>query len=260
MKKQFLLWFCILVFIPLQVIANDGPLLQFKISRPYCVFNFLETCKGTYGTSESLKQYIETQTANDPAFKKLVEEYIALNTAITYQWEGFPETRPAYRSVTDLLIIAAVQTDNIADFKQRIVGLLHNTDYERLINLMQRADIFYEKIIWKKHRKAALRQLKQLKKKYENAANDAFRKFSNFYQSGWPEDMPFTVAVTPVPGKEGSTAATPHANSLCIDVLTEETNYAGRVAITLHEICHVLYAEQSRGCPGDSGGIRIHFL
>jgi hypothetical protein len=58
--------------------------------------------------------------------------------------------------------------------------------------------------------------------------------------------MPFTVALSPVPGKDGSTAATPHANVLCADVLTEETNYVGRIAIVLHEICHVLYAEQSR--------------
>lgn len=68
-------------------------MLRFKISRPYCVFNFLETCKGVYGTSESLKQFIEANTANDPSFKKLIDEYIELNIETLFQREGFPETR-----------------------------------------------------------------------------------------------------------------------------------------------------------------------
>lgn len=245
MFKKILLGLGILFVFQLQALASNAPLLKFKISRPYCVFNFLETCKGTNGTSESLKQYIETNTANDPSFKKLVADYIALNLETTFQREGFPETRPAYRSIKDLLMIAAVQANTISDFKQHIVGILHNTDYESLINLMQKADVYYEKIIWEKHGKAALNQLKNLKK-YEASSNEAFLKFKKFYNSSWADDMPFTVAISPVPGKEGSTAATPHANSLCLDVLTEETDYAARIAITLHEICHVLYAEQSR--------------
>jgi hypothetical protein len=43
--------------------------------------------------------------------------------------------------------------------------------------------------------------------------------------------MPFTVVLYPVPGKKGNTSATPHANSLCVAVLTEETDYAGRYKI-----------------------------
>lgn len=225
--------------------ANDTPLVRFKISRPYSVFNFLETCKGVYGTSEALKQYIETNTATDTSFKKLVADYKSLFLETTFFREGFPETRPSYRSVKDFLIIAAVQSKDIPTFKANIVGILHNTDYIRLISLMEKADVYYEQIIWKKHGKAALRQLKNLEK-HQSSANEAFFKLKQFYNSSWANDMPFTVAITPVPGKEGSTAATPHANVLCADVLTEETNYVGRIAIVVHEICHVLYAEQSR--------------
>ena len=245
MKKNILFCFCYLCFLQAPITVGAAQLLRFKISRPYCVFNFLETCKGTVGTSEALKQYIEANTKGDPIFKKLVDDYISLNTETIFLREGFPETRPAYRSTKDLLIIAAVQSDYFPDFKTRITGILHNTDYYRLMELMEKADIYYEKIIWSKHGEAALKQLKSLEI-YNNTSNDAFLKFKNFYKSSWSDDMPFTVALTPVPGKYGGTAATPHANSLCVDVLTEETNYVGRVAIVLHEICHVLYAEQSR--------------
>lgn len=225
--------------------ANNSPLVKFKISRTYCVFNFLETCKGVYGTSDALKQYIETNTATDTSFKKLIADYKSLYLETTFFRESFPETRPSYRSVKDFLIIAAVQSKDISEFKKQIVGILHNTDYARLISLMEKADVYYEQIIWRKHGKSALRQLKNLEK-YQSSANEAFLKLKHFYNSSWTNDIPFTVAITPVPGKVGSTAATPHANVLCADVLTDETNYVGRIAIVLHEISHVLYAEQSR--------------
>ncbi len=239
--------FILLVFLfnVIDASANDKPLIKFKISRPYCIFNFLETCKGVYGTSGALKEYIEANTKTDTSFNRLVADYKSLNLEITFFREGFPENRPSFRSVKDFLIMAAVNAKDIPAFKQNIIGILHNTDYNQLISLMEKADVYYEQIIWKKHGKAAISQLKKLEK-YQSSANKAFLKLKHFYNSSWSNEVLFTVALTPVPGKEGSTAATPHANILCADVLTEETNYAGRIAIVLHEISHILYAEQSR--------------
>lgn len=241
--KYFLLKLFIIVSIG-SATAQVKPLLKFKISRPYCVFNFLEACIGATGSSDALKQYIETNTKDDTAFHKVIEDYKSLNIEIVFQRVGFPETRPSYRSVKDLLIIAAVQSNNLSEFKKEIVGILHSSDYSRLILLMEKADVYYERIIWKKYKNAAIKQLHELEK-YQNTANDAYVKLKRFYNSAWSNEIPFLIALTPVPGKDGGTAATPHANVLCADVLTDETNYAGRIAIVLHEICHVLYAEQS---------------
>lgn len=242
MKNIFVALF--LVFAIGSTPAQTHTLLKFKISRPYCIFNFLESSIGAVGTSDALKQYIETNTKGDTTFQKLIEEYKSLNIEIVFQRQGFPETRPSYRSVKDLLIIAAVQSNNLSEFKKEIVGILHSSDYSRLIFLMEKADVFYERIIWKRYKNSAIKQLHELEK-YQNAANDAFVKLKRFYNSAWSNEIPFLIALTPVPGKDGGTAATPHANVLCADVLTDETNYEGRIAIVLHEICHVLYAEQS---------------
>lgn len=243
MKRILLL---LAVFVSAAANASPDPLLlRFKISRPYCVFNFLETCKGANGTSDALRIYIEQQTKSDTAFQHLLTDYNALPLDNLYQHPGFPDSRPAYRSIKDLLIIAAVQANTIDDFKRNAVGILHSTDYDKLINLMTRAAVWYDKIIWLKHGAAAQHQLAKLQQ-YQKSANTAFIQLKKFYYSSWPEDIPFTIAITPVPGTTGATAATPHANTLCLDVLTEETNYAGRIAIAVHEISHVLYAEQSR--------------
>ncbi|HTE31353.1 MAG TPA: hypothetical protein VK666_13320 [Chryseolinea sp.] len=244
MRKSLLL-FILIASSHAWATAADKFALQFKIRRPYCVLNFLETCKGANGTSDALRIYIENSTKSDTLFSKLIEDYHSLDLDGIYQHSGFPETRPAYRSIKDLLIIAAVQSNNIDEFKQQIIGVLHSSDYEHLINIMKKADVWYEKIIWSKHGKQAIIQLEKLET-YQPSINDAFQRLKKFYGSSWPDDMPFIIALSPVPGKTGATAATPHANSLCLDVLTEEINYAARIAIALHEICHVLYAEQSR--------------
>ncbi|MBS1508749.1 MAG: hypothetical protein JSS79_19085 [Bacteroidetes bacterium] len=243
MKRIFLV-----LAVCISTVANASPdplLLRIKISKPYCVFNFLETCKGVNGTSDALRLYIEQQTKSDTAFQHLIADYIALPLDNLYQHPGFPESRPSYRSIKDLLIIAAVQANTIDDFKRNAIGILHSTDYDKLIQLMTRAAVWYDKIIWSKHGAAAQHQLEQLQK-YQKTANTAFIQLKKFYHSSWPEDIPFTIAITPVPGTTNATAATPHANTLCLDVLTEETNYTGRIAIAVHEISHVLFAEQSR--------------
>lgn len=220
------------------------PMLEFKISRPYLVLNFLETSKGVYGTSPSLKAYIESKTGRDSSFKRLVDDYVGLNLDQSFQRDGFPKNRPSYRSTKDLIMIAAVQSNDMTTFRERIVGILHNTAYIRLMDLLQRAEPYYDKVIWKPYGHRALYQLAAMKK-YEAAANDAFKRFRHLYRSSWPDDMPFAVALVPVPGSDGETAAKPYANSLCVDILTEEKDHAMRVGIILHEICHVLYAEQS---------------
>jgi hypothetical protein len=69
--------------------------------------------------------------------------------------------------------------------------------------------------------------------------------FKTFYNSSWTNDIPFTVALYPIPGKKGSSTATPHANSLCVGVFTDETEHVERMGVVLHEMCHVLYNEQS---------------
>ncbi len=244
LKKLFL---CIsLHFIALQSFCiPKKPLLQFKISRPYSVINFLEASTGAMGTSDALKEYIKSNTAGDTAYSKLIRRYQLIELSIIYQRTGFPESRPSYRSTKDLLMIQAIQSNSINEFKQSAAGILHNTDFLNLIDIMVEADQFYQKLIWSKYSQAALHQLSMLKK-HEGSANDAFIKLKKFYNSAWGNDMPFIVTMVPVPGHSGGTSATPHANSLCIDVLTDETKYAERVGITMHEIAHVLYAEQSR--------------
>jgi hypothetical protein len=220
-------------------------ILNFKISKPYCYLNFIETYLGRLGTSSSLQDFIkENAPKKDTTFLQLLETFQSIQLDYSFNRAQFPQTRRANRSTYDLIYIAAVQANTIDEFGGRIVGILPNGEHQKLLTVLKSIEPYYEKMIWEKYGEQMLKQMNALES-YQKQANEAFLKLKNLYNADWSNDMPFTVALYPIPGKKGNTSATPHANSLCVAVLTEETDYAGRMSVVMHEINHVLYDEQS---------------
>ena len=75
--------------------------------------------------------------------------------------------------------------------------------------------------------------------------NVLFEKFKSFYGSSWDKTIPFNLTVYPILGNRGQTTATPHANSLEMGILTQEDDNFTLLSVGMHEMCHVLYDEQS---------------
>ena len=115
----------------------------------------------------------------------------------------------------------------------------------KLTKILFKAEKIYDDIIWNDYEKKIINQKSNLIK-FKKANIEIFNRFNNFYNSTWTNEIPFEIALYPIPGKKGSTTATPHGNSLCIGVLTDETDYTSRNGVILHEMCHVLYDEQSK--------------
>lgn len=234
-----------MLLIAVAVQLNAQPLIHFKISRPLSILAFLKTASGSGDMSRTLATYIGDNTAGEDKvkFSKIIDNYRSLGLDYSYTIPGYPESRPRPRTTMDLLIIAAVQARDEADFMQRIIGLLPNETWLQLGAVMKDASPFYDRMLGRPYAAAMNAQLGQLQK-YNTRLDGIFSKLSHFYGSTWSKDIPFTVAIYPVPGKRGNTTATPHSNSLVLAVLTEEKNYDIRVSVAVHEICHVLYGEQ----------------
>ncbi len=216
----------------------------YKISKPYCVLNFMQTATGRPGTSSSLKKFIDEKTANDPEFKKLCDEFAPINLHYYIDRNEFPESRNQNRSMYNLVAMNAVNAENLEDFKIKCIGLLPLSVNQQLFDVLTKAEKIYDTIIWNNYAQKSKKQLKELSK-FGPFNSDTFATFAKFYQSAFTKDIPFQVAIYPIPGKRGNTTATPHVNSLCVGVLTEEIDYASRNGVILHEMCHVLFNEQS---------------
>ncbi len=219
---------------------------QFKISKPYCVFNFLQAAVNNTRTSQTLQQFIVDKTSGDKEFVKLKNDFLQIRLDYQFKRDQIPENRRHTRTTHDLFEIALVQSNSINEFRDKVIGILPNSDLQELIRLMYAAEVYYDRLIWNDYELKLDKQRIALEK-YTAQCSGLFTKINRFYNSCWLNEMPFTVAIYPIPGATGSSTATPHANSLCIGVLTDETDHVGRIGVVLHEMCHVLYDEQPAG-------------
>jgi hypothetical protein len=217
----------------------------YKISKPYCVFNFMETATNGNGTSSYFRKIIEDKTKNNIEFKKLCEEYKKINLSYNFKRFEFPNERRPSRSTFDLISNHAVNSKNLTEFKYSTIGILPIVEYQKFFKILNDAEKIYDIVIWKDYEKKIINQKNKLLK-FKESNVKIFNKFNSFYNSTWTNEIPFQIALYPIPGEKGSTTATPHGNSLCIGVLTDETDLIGRNGVILHEMCHVLYDEQSK--------------
>ncbi len=239
MRRIFLL----LTFVTINASAQS--LINFRISRTVCLLTFLQTASGNGNMSRTLKEAINNNISKADAAEltKLVAQFRELDLYHNYDIPGYPDSRQRPRNTLDLLLIAAVQSADLKTFSNRIVGVLPNEVAQGLLKVLNEADPVYERTIGATTQQGLNKQLKALHT-YNARLNSIFNNLTSFYGSTWTNDIPFTVAIYPVPGDHGNTTATPHSNSLVVAVLTAEKDIDMRVAVAVHEICHVLYAEQ----------------
>jgi hypothetical protein len=226
-------------------ISWSAPLLNFRISRPICLLTFMETAAGYPHTSVTLRDHIRTTISSEDTadLNGLIKKFSSLDLDHTYTLDQYPAQRQKPRSSAGLIKIAAVQASDMADFFDRIAGILPNEQLLVLKDVLKQAEFYYDELIFKNSKVAIEKQLAELKL-YNYKTKAAFLRLKTFYGTTWPENFPFTVAIYPIPGSLGNTTATPHNNSLVMGLLTGETNYASRIGVAMHEIGHVLYEEQ----------------
>ncbi|MCG2617081.1 hypothetical protein LZZ85_22485 [Terrimonas sp. NA20] len=228
-------------------VSFSQSIVRFKSSKPYAVLSFVETASGQEVHSSTFKRYIDTSALkNDTAFSSLLNDFGRINLSYNYSREEYPAGRRQTRSTYDLLIIAAVRSNSLREFQENSIGILSNNAHQQLFRVLEKAEPYYDRFVWAGSERSVKDQIIGLKK-YEAKANEMFRAFRHLYNSTWPDAIPFDVSVFPIPAVSGNTSATPHANSLCVAVLTGNKDLPGTMGVTLHEICHVLYDEQSGG-------------
>lgn len=203
----------------------------------------MQTAIGSHGTSPSFKDYIISGGQSDYDFKVLIEEYSKLNLNDVINREGFPEGRKQSNSTFDLLIMNAVSSKDLEEFKLKCLGIIPLETNQKLYKLLKKAEEKYDNLVWIQNKNKIEKQLSELSK-FEKTNADIFNRIRAFYDSSWTTDIPFQVAIYPIPGVNGFSTATPHINSLCVGVFSDEIDHASRNGVVLHEMCHILYREQ----------------
>lgn len=238
---------CVLLICTLlpAIASGQSSIVQFKISKPVCILSFLQALNNDANISGTYKAYISSHTpkGDSASLTELGHAFGQLQLYTTYNFDADLTVRQKPRSTYDLIKMAAVQAGDANRFMQRISGIIPNATWLQLKDIFTKAEPFYDKIIWNEHKTAIYQQADSLKR-YTPFANKAFEAINTFYGSTWTADLPFTVAIYPIPGNRGNTTATPHSHCLVMGVLTGDRRYTDGMGVVLHEISHVLYDEQ----------------
>jgi len=225
------------------VIAQS--IVHFRISKPLCLLTFLEAANKQWDASRTYSAYIfkNIPAEDKPAFKELVNRFARLNMASYNTVSASPDSRQKPRSAYNIIKGKAVKAKYIEQFIQDISGVIPDEQAQELRDIMRRAEPYYNNLVWNDYKDATEQQLEGLER-YSDKTDAIFNKLRRFYGSSWPANSPFDIGIYPIPGKHGHTTATPHGSSLVLAVLTGERDYAMRMGVAIHEMCHVLYDKQ----------------
>ena len=224
--------------------AKKSPFIQIESNKVLSLFNFLETATGAHATSTSFKKYIDDNLKNSIEFRQILKDYSHIKFNYQYRIEEIPFSRHSYREIKDLLWIASVNSKNIDDFSNRIIGYLPHKSHVKLIQLFNQTLPIYEKLVWKKQKKSIKRIKKQINR-YTPHIKQLFTQISQFYGTSWDKSIPFKIALYPIPLQRGNTTAIPEGNTLIAGFLTKrEDDYKARIGVIIHEMCHILFSEQ----------------
>ncbi|KFC21737.1 hypothetical protein [Chryseobacterium sp. FH1] len=241
--KKIILFFIVLCFAE-TISGQEKNFFIIQESEVYSLFNFMQTASKKQGTSSTYQKYIDSKLGSNEDFKKLIKDFKSIDYNVGIVRQDYPQTRKNRRSYLDLLIPNAVKSKDVDDFNERITGILPVSEQLKIYRTLKSALPYFKQYVWNDSEPKIKKQVKELEK-YNDLSSDLFIRFNRFYKSSWDTEIPFYVALYPIPGKIGTTTAVPHGNALCVGSMVESTDVKGSLGVTLHEMCHILYHEQS---------------
>ncbi|MEM6770479.1 MAG: hypothetical protein AAF597_07860, partial [Bacteroidota bacterium] len=115
----------------------------------------------------------------------------------------------------------------------------------KLMECLREMAPLYDDFIWEEER-AATSAMEEKLGAYRARVKTLFQRIDNFYGTGWDLSIPFKVSLYPIPLRAGVTTAVPKGNALICSFLSKsDKSYEGLLGVIVHEMCHILFDEQS---------------
>lgn len=227
--------------------CSQEQVLETKIgtNKVVCLFNFLETSSEKSRTSKSFSNYILGQLGEDNEFIRIIDEYTRLNLSYSNAKAEYPDKRIMFFDTKYLLWNAASNATSINDFSERIIGILPHYRHNVFIKSFRQIEPYYDRLIWNKEQ-GNIHHLEKKLADYKKKLSSLYINVSHFYGTPWNLDIPFRIIPYPIPLEKGSTYAIPRGNALICGFLSHnEDDYKNQLGIIIHEMCHILYDEQT---------------
>lgn len=222
----------------------QGPRFEIKFSEPLAIFVYLEQISDKHPDNPFKKQF-ESSIYNRDKYKSMLLQFDTLRINYTYEFEGFPYGSKIPGMTEAQLKKNLVSSVNLKEFKRRSVGLIPNSDLLALSTILYEFQLVYRELVYQPNKVKFEKQLSEIIEftKTKNLGA-SFDKCLTFYRSYWDDSFPFEVAFYPFPNSQGFSA-----EAFCNDAVSALPagikDYTTLLGVMMHEICHILYDEQS---------------
>jgi hypothetical protein len=232
-------------------LAPAAPRIHLRTSRTHGLHRFVESLGrgGGWRRSEVLRRIFEGSRHDTPRARALIAEYARLRAAHFtrgYSFDGRPAGRgEAGFDVARFFDLQSARARDLRDWAGRTSQLVPPSAHRRLFAIYAALAPAYDELIWRPSRRKLERYRRRLRRVARRARlGEMFERARTFYGGRWPDDLPLTVVLHPVPAARGRTTATIIADVAPVEALLDEEDLAGRFGVVFHEICHGLYAAQ----------------
>lgn len=229
--------------------------VEYRVSRIQGLVNFVFAITGEPHYSPGLIEIYEKSSYNTPEMNKIVSKLKSMQQSFhnSFHDSTGSKYRKGGQNVMDLFTIQSIYAKDLGDLSTRTLGLLPMADHLTYFTEIKKMEPIYNKLIWKNLGRKLFQHKARLEAVSKKAGLDEmFTKAEKFYNSQWPEETPFVIALYPVPYIEGFKNSTNshsigsvEVHGVMVEKDNQEVQIAGSFGVIFHELCHSLFDAQS---------------
>ncbi len=208
----------------------------------------LESLRGEAHHSKQLARVFRELRPPTKQDQALLEDFARLLQDDAWNTLRLPGDGEKQRTLSDVLEGISLQSRDVEDFLSRTRPLLSTEHHARLAGAMRHYSPLYERLIFEPCSAGLERQLSELRQVLaERRAAECLATIAALYQSQWPQENSFVVALTPIPRKEGERIETfGHSDGyLSVVEAPQGAPVLGSAGVIVHELCHALWSNRS---------------
>lgn len=208
----------------------------------------LEALRGEAHHSRHLAEVFRQRRPPTPQDEQILQDYARLIQEDAWNTLRFPGDGEKQRKLAEVLEGITLQARDTEDFLQRARPLLSTEHHARLSKAMRHYAPLYRELIYRPCEPGLQQQLRDLQQDLQDRhAAEALQTVAALYQSDWPPEQPFIVALTPIPRQEGEHfEAFGHSDGYFEVVEAPQgAPVKGSSGVILHELCHSLWSNRS---------------
>jgi hypothetical protein len=229
--------------------ALAAPQIVFRTGHTHGVFRFVEAITGGRQASSILADRFRGSRYDTPRLRALADTYRRIreqHCGHSYRFNGYPSARQEMGwDIHQALNLQSALARDLDDLAGRTAQLLPPAEHRQLLEILRAFEPAYDALVWRPSRAKLERYRRRLAAMARKARlGQLFDRVARFYRSHWPDSVPLTVVLHPIPAARGHTTAYVIANVAPVEALLDEKDLAGRLAVVFHELCHALYESQ----------------